>query len=316
MNNLITDHQGSMDDVFMSGYRQPSHHPLVEAALGGFDNWDSEHFIFIAEHGYGIHEQTMAFFPLFPFLIWFLSQSVFRLLLLFLSLRSVLLISGFVLNLTVFPFAALCLYLLTLHVSKDRRFSLLAAALFCINPVSVFMSAVYTECLFALFTFSGLLMLERDRPWTAAVLFMFATAVRSNGIVLCGYIGYCLLLNLFNILSSHPLSKSLRVSFFYILSTALQCILVALPFALFQYYGYHQYCSLGDPPPVWCTWAVPLPYSYIQEHYWNNGFLRYFQVKQIPNFLLATPIIVVSSLCVIKYFLGSKEKSKKVHLLQ
>ena len=313
-----------MNSLFLRVYRHPAHHPFVEAALGGFDNWDSEHFITIAEYGYQRYEQTLAFFPLFPSLLWFLSQSVFQPLLLFLSLRSVLLISGFVFNLTVFPFAALCLYLLTFHVSKDRRFSLLAAALFCINPASVFMSAVYTECLFALFTFSGLLMLERDRPWTAAVLFMFAAAVRSNGIVLCGYIGYRCLCNVFRIFSTCSLGSlptSIKESFLCVFPAGLQCILVSLPFALFQYYGYYLYCGRYFPPK-WCDSSIPMSYSSVQERYWGNGFLRYYKVDRIPYFIQATPMIILSSCCIVRYFLGrykvkveeDKEQRSSFHL--
>ena len=36
---------------------------------------------------------------------------------------------------------------------------------------------------------------------------------------------------------------------------------------------------------------MPMPYGYIQDKYWNVGFLRYFELRQIPNFIIAAPVI-------------------------
>lgn len=290
----------------MERYRYPPHNPIVETCLGGFDNWDSEYFIFVAEHGYGVHEQTMAFFPLLPALMWTLSRTLLRPLSLLVPVRSVLLVSGASINFCVFPFTAVSLYLLTQHLSKSRRHSLLAAALVCFNPATVFMSAVYTECVFAFFTFSGLLALEKGRSWTASLLFMLAVGTRSNGVVLCGFLGYQCLVRMYESLKLRDMSNMLGS----LVSTATQCVLVILPFVSFQFYGYHLYCGdnsatprhSSTPVPVWCFQTLPLPYSFIQQHYWSNGFLRYFQLKQTPNFLLVTPMVLLCCYCLLRYF--------------
>ena len=284
----------------MKIHRIPEHPLIVDGLFGGLDNWDAEYFIFNAKSGYNRHEQTMAFFPLLPTAMWMLSNSILLPLILIVPQRSVLLISGVLINFLAFPFAAISLYLLTLQITYNKKLSLLAALLFCFNPASVFMSAVYSETLFSLFTFSGVLALEKKWSWLCAMFFSLATATRSNGIVLCGYLAYQCLLNLSKILMSDgEILKAIKFLFI----TALQCFVVIAPFCVFQYYGYTIYCTKSaHSQPVWCNWSLPIPYTYIQEHYWNVGFLRYFQLKQVPNFVLASPMVLLSLLSLLEYF--------------
>ena len=303
--NLIPDHKGSLEDVFMRHHRHPPHDLITETLFGGFDNWDSEYFIFIAQHGYSRYEQTMAFFPLYPFLMGLFAKTALFPLSLWMFPRSILLISGVVLNLLIFPLAAAVLYLLTMEISKNKKLSLLAAALFCVNPASVFMSAAYTGCLFAALTFAGMLALEKRQPWASTFLFALAGATRSNGMVLCGFIAYYHLVTiLHNIKQTSSFVKSMVNILKILVTAAAQCCIIMLPFVLFQCYGYLLYCTSGDTQPPWCTWTVPISYSYIQEKYWNVGFLSYYEMKQLPNFLLAAPMILLSIYCVWSYLRG------------
>jgi GPI mannosyltransferase 2 len=60
------------------------------------------------------------------------------------------------------------------------------------------------------------------------------------------------------------------------------------PFIYHQYTGYLAFCGDQDKPQ-WCQKMLPLIYSHVQSKYWNNGFLRYWTVSQIPNFVIAAP---------------------------
>ena len=73
---------------------------------------------------------------------------------------------------------------------------------------------------------------------------------------------------------------------------------------------------VGDTPSPWCHNEPPLAYSYIQkvkyitgmvlysptlklfipvglQVHWDNGFLAYWDAKQLPNFLLAVPCVLM-----------------------
>lgn len=312
-NMFIPDHQGSMDNVSMQVHRHPDHDIITETLLGGFDNWDSEYYIYIAGHGYTFL-QSMAFFPLYPMLMWFVGRVALFPLNIVLADRSLFLLSGTLVNLCVFPFATVALYLLTLFVTDNQQFSILTILLFCVNPASVFMSAVYAESLFAFCVFAGLCLLTQHRSWSASVLFSLASATRSNGIILVGFMGFYYFNHLY---MSLYVSKSnwLGKLFTSVFMCTLQSIMVVLPFVLFQLYSFWQFChtpaSSVKHMYEWCHWTLPLSYSYIQDHYWNVGLFRYFELKQIPNFLLALPVVSLS-FCTLWSYTCDREKKLNV----
>lgn len=303
-NILIPDHQGSMNDVVMKDHRHPDHDIVTETFLGGFDNWDSEYYIYIAQHGYTFL-QSMAFFPLYPLLMGLVGRVALFPLTYLLAERSVFLIAGSLVTMAVFPLAAVALYLQTLLLSDSQRFSIITVLLFCINPASVFMSAVYTEAVFAFLTFSGLCLLTCSYFWSASFMFSLASATRSNGIVLAGFIAYSHICRMVTVYATRTSVVQLIT---ILLSCVVQCTIVVLPFVLFQLYSYWKYCLLPTGSDYeWCHWTLPLAYSYIQQYYWNVGFLRYFQLKQIPNFLLALPAVALSCYTLYRYGCGRKE---------
>lgn len=77
---------------------------------------------------------------------------------------------------------------LSVLVLHTRRHAALATLLFIVNPASVFMTVPYTEALFAMLSFAGMLCWKRAATdairgyhVAAAILFALATALRSNG---------------------------------------------------------------------------------------------------------------------------------------
>ncbi|XP_008945693.1 PREDICTED: GPI mannosyltransferase 2, partial [Merops nubicus] len=199
-----------------------------------------------------------------------------------------------------------------------------AALLFSLGPANVFLAAAYSESLFALLAFGAMWRLERGQSCLAGLLFALAAGARANGLVNAGFLlysrgrGFALRLQ-----GGSGSTGKLRPLWKELLSTGssavLLCAGVFLPFAVFQYYAYVRFCGPGPEQtvpkallqlaldkgyrlvgmngakPPWCSQRFPVVYSYIQDTYWNVGFLRYFELKQIPNFLLALPVTLLSS---------------------
>ena len=322
MNNAIPDHEPSKNDVYLPEKRSPEHHPMVQFLLGGFGNWDSEYFIMIAEHGY-LYEQSLAFFPLLPWVMNVTSSIVYSstgLSQATIPARSMNLIMGWAVSNLAFLFAALLLYQLTLKVYGSRKMAAVTSLLFAISPASVFMSSVYTESMFAMFSFAGMLCLEMHHPWAAILLFTFGGATRSNGILAL------LFLALYHYMRLVASGRSYLAR--GVIIGAVQSAFIIAPYTLFQLYGYCIYCSTSEggslvdsliasfcssaplpamvhqptTHPPWCDQTLPHPYGYVQATYWNVGFLKYYQLKQIPNFLLATPMALIGGLSLWRYF--------------
>lgn len=102
-----------------------------------------------------------------------------------------------------------------------------------------------------------------------------------------------------------------------LMPTAFIIVATCIPFSLYQWYAFTEFCGLTKPSmnyaeavisyaesnslklpstmpkSPWCLEeegeSLPssllrrVSYTYVQSQYWDQGFLRYFQFKQIPQ---------------------------------
>lgn len=287
---------------------------IVSSMLGGFSKWDSVYFLDIATHGYRF-EQNMAFFPLFPTLLYTFSLTLqpFKLIL-NLTDKSLLLLASTFLNTLSFVVASMGLFCLTNSLFKNPKLAKNVVVLFCVNPSSVFFTATYSESVFAMTQFWGMFFVERNELFIASLIFSLGSATRSNGVISCGFICYTTLKNIaipYRDAKSKDRITSLKAIARNLLKTFMFLAIILLPFVIFQGYGYYVFCKnpLQKLKSVWCDDSLPLPYRYIQKHYWNVGFLNYYEIKQIPNFLLVLPIVVMSVWGIREYLIQQRREN-------
>lgn len=300
---------------------------FAEVALGGLRRWDGVYFLHIAEYGY-TYENCLAFFPLFPFVVRFLANTLLWPLQLVLSYTYVLQVSAVLVNGYCFILASVMLYRLGRGVLNNDKLAYKSALLFAINPASIFMTAPYSEAMFAYLSFRGLWHFEESKNLRASVRFATAAAVRSNGLTTFGFIYYKklkkLILQLCEIKRTEYLDwSSVRMIVLGVLSIELTLVIIYsvimfLPFIAWQYFAFSLFCSKhasskaaipehlatygksrnyvlqGSEPSDWCKSSLPFSYSYVQRTHWGVGLFQYYEFKQVPNFLLALPVVLLS----------------------
>lgn len=221
--------------------------------------WDALHFWSIAHKGYE-EESAMAFFPGLPVAVNVLSGIFWYIPKLYIG----------------YIFVNTCIWMATTEIdaiSHQLQQSKYTYLFFLFTPQSYLLSTWYTEMPFALFSFKAIRYLHNDKPYHAIALFSIASCFRSNGIVHIGYLAWYVLRQL---LLKHHLA----------LGPICCSPLILMPFLLFQWYGYAQFCP-GRP---WCDGFFS--YGYIQTVYWQSGFLLHFQWKHLLNFLTVIPLFL------------------------
>lgn len=341
-NILIPDHNA---DAFRSP-QDPKEYVsnydiIVKFLFGGLIRWDAEYFIHIAKYGY-TYENMLAFYPLYPAAIRIIG-TIIRKIFFVLNVHSSLVIAAVLINYIFFVKSAVIFFDLSRIVLKRPSIAYKAAILYCMSPANIFFSAAYTESMFAYFTFYSMLGSIQNNVFTIVPLSL-STLVRSNGIINIGFLAYFKFKIICNTLYTEINSKegymSIRrlynliirkktiSSIFKLLS---MIIVILFPFIILQIYNYIIFCTTQlnssklpihivdyaktrqlvlqyNATSVWCHVKIPIAYSYIQEKYWNVGFLNYYELKQIPNFIIALPTIYIMIKCIVEFYLEHKEQ--------
>jgi phosphatidylinositol glycan class V len=223
------------------------------------------------------------------------------------------LLSGFLISNTAFVISALVLYRLSIWALRNEDTAYRAAILFCLTPANPFFFALYTESIFALASFCGMYAAfaasthvpgphRMFLKFLAALCFAGASYIRSNGIMLIGFFLYDAFLVTTQVIMDSRRSFWSKLSNFVAeaIQASLWSIIACAPFVNYLYSAYTSYC-ISETSRPWCSKVPPNIYSFVQEQYWNVGFLRYFRIHQLPNFLLAAPVIVISVSTCAKY---------------
>lgn len=292
--------------------------------------WDTFHFAQIAQEGY-VYEYEWAFFPGAPFVMRTFGEALRRLRADDKLTIAHLLLGGGLSSL--FCGTTTTLYDLTMHCFGSPAIAYLTCLLSLLpsSPATLRFSA-YTEPFFTYFSYrgkglytwcfvsaeigEGMLCCVRSEWLHASLFFAVASTFRSNGFMLAGYILWGILFGPFLarqkvsvLLAVHQLIADTlgQISWLRVVKTGLLTSLVFAPFLYHQYNAYQKFCigsKLARLPP-WCSAIPPFAYSYVQEKYWNVGFLRYWTPSQAPNILLAAPVLGVLLTFCVKHTLNA-----------
>ncbi|KAJ1726258.1 ER membrane glycoprotein subunit of the GPI transamidase complex-like protein [Coemansia biformis] len=267
----------------------------VRAAAHMVLRWDAFYFVHIANGGY-VYEQEHAFFPLLPVLMRLAADTVLAPVAAVAGKPAAVALAGAAVSNVCFVLAAAALYELGCRTLGDERLAYIAALLFAWAPSSMFMSAAYTESLFAWLVFTALVCAARRQHVRAALWLCASGLCRANGVAYAGFLVWDVAVRRGALRGRGAVLRGAA-------RAAVLTALAALGFGAFQAYGYRLFCEQARTPRPYCARALPLVYSFVQSAYWDVGLLRYYTWQQLPNFLLAAPMVVLSAAGLAAYAL-------------
>lgn len=213
--------------------------------------------------------------------------------------------------------------------SSNRNFIKIVCLLFCFNTCAGFLIAPYSEPLSMFLSFLAMNFREKSLNYYSkdkknktlkfiyyyiltAILISLSICIRSN----CILLGFFLIYDFLKILLFSNASKKTHRLFSII--PLLSGLLLLITFIIqFYYLPFKRYCPqsgnwclnpLFNNYPILNFLTKKNLYNYIQEKRWNVGFLSYWTINNLPNFLISLPIsITLINYC--KFFIN-----KRIHL--
>jgi len=257
----------------------------VKLLLRPFASWDGAYFMTISLKGY-IYEQEHAFFPLYPILVRGMADTVLRPFHQLISLPGRCILSAVAISNLCHLVSVFTLFEISCILFEDAYFAFLSAAFMVLVPMQAIMSASYSESLFTCLSLVGLLCFYQRQRLAAALAWCLAGATRSNGIFMPGFFIYEYMHMVRHISSEKALIRFIKL--------VILCCISWSGFGAVLMFGKMLYCNDASPRP-WCS-SAPFPniYAFVQEHYWKVGFLKYYRLAQLPNFILAAPMTLFS----------------------
>ena len=284
-------------------------------------------------------EESQAFFPLWPAVIRFFFSLVDNLVPMRVDTGMVLV--ALLMNALSFSAAAVCLDELSRDFLKfsdifggDQYFTYdearTAVELYIWNPANVFFTTCYSEGIFSLFVFCGYMCHVKSRlvsGWyqiiglkiVALLMFLLSAWTRSNGVFVLVYV---LAMNVIALVHNVGKHGKMRNFIFYfaafLASSLLVVVALVLPMWIHNFRGRALLCG-GPIRNSYCKKADYMTelndvYTYVQSKYWNVGMFKFYEWKQIPNFILATPVFVILFQGIYRHYQFLDRSSKGEYL--
>ena len=330
-NALIADHNASGVFIFPQEHFDANERTLDEGLSDvwkTFTKWDAAYFLHIARDGYQF-EAEHAFFPLYPVLIKFLARVIA--LISSLSVDKSIVMAGISISIGCFVLSTVVLWYLLSHFQVSACLRSTAVLLFILNPANVFFTTVYTESLFSCLTFGGMVAWETGYYLPAVIVFALASATRSNGVFAVVFVVSHVFINDFILRNSADDKHFVNNAFRSGLKMLVASGMIYLPFIVYSIVCYCKLCNMCyidmslcqfsewfctsfqnssicernkaySEVLIECDMPISTIYGSIQKNYWGVGFMRYYLWKQLPNFMLAFPVLAICFKITVHFF--------------